>query len=107
MDNVSTAEQPTKLTAGLDLGDKYSHLCLRDTDSGEVLEEGRLCPTPEAFRRRFESGYPLRIDIPRPYRVHDRGYDDVVGGRAYRVCPLRFGHRAPTAHLGSTRTFAR
>jgi hypothetical protein len=45
-------ERP-KMTAGLDIGDKYSYLCLLDTDSGEVLEEGRLRTTPEALRRRF------------------------------------------------------
>jgi len=42
-------EQP-KMTAGLDLGDKYSYLCLIDTQSGEVMEEGRLRTTPEALR---------------------------------------------------------
>ena len=31
-----------KITAGLDLGDRYSHLCLIDTLSGEVLEENRV-----------------------------------------------------------------
>jgi hypothetical protein len=34
------------MTAGLDLGDKYSHLCLIDTQSGEVIEEGLLCAPP-------------------------------------------------------------
>jgi len=29
-------------TAGLDLGDNYTYLCLLDIQSGEVLEEGRL-----------------------------------------------------------------
>ena len=52
-----------QLTAGLDLGDKYSYLCLIDTLSGEVIEEGRLRTTPEAFRRRFCSERPLRIAI--------------------------------------------
>jgi transposase len=52
-----------KMTAGLDLGDKYSHLCLIDTQSGEVIEEGRLRTTPEAIRRRFDSEQPLRIAI--------------------------------------------
>jgi hypothetical protein len=33
MDNVSTAEQPTRMTAGLDLGDKYGHLCLLDNQN--------------------------------------------------------------------------
>ena len=55
-------EQP-KVTAGLDLGDKYSYLCLIDTLSGEVIEEGRLRTTPEAFRRRFASERLLRIAI--------------------------------------------
>jgi transposase len=57
-------EQP-KMTAGLDLGDKYSYLCLIDTDSGEVIEEGRLRTSPEVFRGRFssEQQQPLRIAI--------------------------------------------
>jgi transposase len=53
-------EQP-KVTAGLDLGDRYSYLCLLDTESGEVVEEGRLRTTPEALRRRFASEPSLRI----------------------------------------------
>jgi transposase len=55
-------EQP-KMTAGLDLGDKYSYLCLIDTKSGEVIEEGRLRTTPDALRRRFDSEPSLRIAI--------------------------------------------
>ena len=55
-------DQP-KMTAGLDLGDKYSYLCLIDQQSGEVMEEGRLRTTPEAFRRRFASEQPMRIAI--------------------------------------------
>ena len=51
------------MTAGLDLGDKYSYLCLIDTQSGEVIEEGRLRTTPEAFERRFASERALRIAI--------------------------------------------
>ena len=43
------------MTAGLDLGDKYSYLCLIDTESGEVMEESRLRTTPEALKRRFSS----------------------------------------------------
>jgi hypothetical protein len=35
------------MTAGLDIGDKYSYLCLIDTESGEVMEEGRLRTSPE------------------------------------------------------------
>jgi hypothetical protein len=43
------------VTAGLDLGDKYSYLCLIDQQSAEVMEEGRLRTTPEVFLRRFDS----------------------------------------------------
>ncbi len=57
-----SSEQP-QMTAGLDLGDKYSYLCLIDTQSGEIMEEGRLRTSPEAFRRRFSSEQPLRIAI--------------------------------------------
>ncbi len=47
----------------MDLGDKYSYLCLIDQDSGAVIEEGRLRTTPEALRRRFASEQSLRIAI--------------------------------------------
>ncbi len=57
-----SSKQP-RMTAGLDLGDKYSYLCLIDTQSGEVIEEGRLRTTPEALRRRFCSERPLRVAI--------------------------------------------
>ncbi len=55
-------EQPP-MTAGLDLGDKYSYLCLIDSEGGEVIEEGRLRTSPEALRRRFAPEQPLRIAI--------------------------------------------
>src|ERR671919_71029 len=56
-------ERP-KVKAGLDLGNKYSYLCLIETQSGEVIEEGRLRTTPETFRRRFASEQPpIRIAI--------------------------------------------
>ena len=62
MDDGSKGQR--KMIAGLDLGDKYSHLCLIDTQSGEIMEESRLRTTPEAFRRRFCSEQqPLRIAI--------------------------------------------
>jgi transposase len=62
MSDVSRGEQ-RRTTAGLDLGDKHSHLCLIDTESGEVLEECRLRTTPEAFERRFGSERPLKIAV--------------------------------------------
>ena len=50
MTDGSRAPTPV-VTAGLDLGDKYSYLYLIDQHSGEVMEEGRLRTTPELFRR--------------------------------------------------------
>lgn len=55
-------ERP-RVTAGLDLGDKSSYLCLLDTDGGEAIEEGRVRTTPEALRRRFASERPMRVAI--------------------------------------------
>jgi transposase len=57
------SKEHPQTTAGLDLGDKYSYLCLIDTESGEVIEEGRLRTSPEAFLRRFASERPMRIAI--------------------------------------------
>jgi hypothetical protein len=56
------SEHP-QMTAGLDLGDRYSYLCLIDQKSGEVMEEGRLRTTPEALKRSFASERPMRIAI--------------------------------------------
>jgi hypothetical protein len=44
---MDTSKQQPMTTAGLDLGDKYSYLCLIDSQSGEVIEEGRLCAPPQ------------------------------------------------------------
>jgi transposase len=57
------SRRKSSMTVGIDLGDKYSYLCLLDTESGEVIEEGRLRTTPEALRRRFSSEQPLRVAI--------------------------------------------
>ena len=55
--------QSSTITAGLDLGDKYSYLCLLDTRSGEVIEEGRISTNPKALQRRFSGCEPMRIAI--------------------------------------------
>jgi transposase len=83
-----SSEQP-QMTAGVDLGDKYSYLCLVDTDTGEVVEEGRLRTTPETFRRRFASEGPMRIAIeagthsPWASRVLEECGHEALGGQ----CP--------------------
>jgi transposase len=58
------SKQQPLMTAGLDIGDKYSYLCLIDSEDGQMIEEGRLRTTPEALRRRFASERPpMRIAI--------------------------------------------
>ena len=41
------SREQMKMTAGVDLGEKYSYLYLIDTQSGEVIEEGLLCAPPQ------------------------------------------------------------
>ena len=80
MDDVSTEQQTKKMAVGLDLGDKYGYLCVLDTESGELVEEGRLRTTPDDLHRRFDSAEradedrhrglnPLDLDKPTPGRV--------------------------------------
>lgn len=84
-------EQP-KMTAGLDLGDKYSYLCLLDAQSGEVIEEGRLRTTAEALERRFADCEPMRIAIE-------------VGTHSPWICRLleRCGHEVLVANARKLR----
>jgi transposase len=60
---MNASKEHPLMTAGLNLGDKYSYLCLIDQQSGEMIEEGRLRTTPEALRRRFASEQPMRTAI--------------------------------------------
>jgi hypothetical protein len=55
-------------TAGLDLGDRYSYLCLLDTQSGDVIEEGRVRTTPEPLALRIRLLAPVRMPLAaQPY----------------------------------------
>jgi transposase len=60
---MTDTSREQQLTAGLDLGDNYSYVCVLDTDSGELVEEGRLRTTPEDLRRRFDSAEQMKIAI--------------------------------------------
>jgi hypothetical protein len=83
------------MTAGLDLGDKYSYLCLIDQTSGEVLEEVRLRTTPKAFRGRFASQeQQLRIAFEAgthsPWACQEDAEVFLITGRPPRLVePLR------------------
>ena len=59
MSDVTTSEG-TKLTVGLDLGDRHIQVCVVD-EAGEVIEEASLAAKPRALRRRFSGAERLRI----------------------------------------------
>jgi hypothetical protein len=44
---MDVSKERPQTTAGLDLGNKYSYLCLIDTESGEVVEEKAGCAPPQ------------------------------------------------------------
>jgi transposase len=102
-------EQP-KTTAGVDIGDKYSYLCLIDTESGEVIEEGRLRTTPEAFERRFASEQPLRVAIeagthsPWASRVLEGCGHEVLVANA-RKLRLIYSNKRKTDEVDALRTW--
>ena len=55
--------QHHNVTAGIDIGDRYSHLCLLDTESGETIEQGCIPTSRSAFERRFSGTKPMCIAI--------------------------------------------
>jgi transposase len=50
------------ITAGIDLGDRYSEFCLIDA-AGLVVDDGRLRTTPAALRRYFGGRSPMLVVI--------------------------------------------
>ena len=81
----------TDMTIGVDLGDKWSRLCVLD-EHGEVCEEGRIATTADAMRKRFSTEAPCRIVIE-------------VGTHSPWVQRLlqELGHEVITAHTQSVR----
>jgi transposase len=98
------------VTAGLDLGDKYSYLCLLDTDGGEVIEEGRVRTTPEALRRRFASERPMRVAIeagthsPWVSRLLEECSHEVLVANA-RKLRLIYANKQKTDEIDALRTW--
>jgi transposase len=104
------SKQQPMTTAGLDLGDKHSYLCLIDSQSGEVIEEGRLRTSPEAFRRRFSSERPpMRIAIeagthsPWASRVLEECGHEVLVANA-RKMRLIYANKRKTDEIDALRT---
>ena len=79
------------MTIGVDLGDRYSRLCVLD-ERGEVCEEGRIATTDRAMRKRFEGMARCRVVIE-------------VGSHSPWVQRLleELGHEVITAHTQSVR----
>ena len=79
------------MTIGVDLGDRYSQLCVLD-ERGEVCEEGRIATTERAMRKRFEGMARCRVVIE-------------VGSHSPWVQRLleELGHEVITAHTQSVR----
>jgi transposase len=79
------------VTAAIDIGDRYSHLCLLDTESGEVIEEGRILTNHSAFQQRFSGPKPMRIAIetgthsPWISRMLQEGGHEVLVAHARKV----------------------
>jgi transposase len=80
-----------EMTIGVDLGDRYSHLCVVD-EQGEVCEEGRIATTARAMRKRFEGAAHCRVVIE-------------VGSHSPWVQRLleKLGHEVITAHTQAVR----
>ena len=79
------------MTIGVDLGDRYSQLCVLD-EHGEVCEEARIATTAHAMRKRFEGMARCRVVIE-------------VGTHSPWVQRLidELGHDVITAHTQSVR----
>ena len=81
---VDSTKGTSKMTIGLDLGDKYSHLKVLNSE-GEIIEEGRIRTNPEDFRKRFAGIDPAVVALeagthsPWAYRViKECGHDLIV-----------------------------
>jgi len=56
------AESKPEKVVGLDLGDRYSHYCML-TDTGELMEEGRIQSTAAALEKQFGNESRMRIAL--------------------------------------------
>ena len=71
------------LTLGIDVGDHHSHLCLLDTETGEVIEESRIATTPQTFERRFVGVEPMRVAFEAG--THSPWISRLLGGCGHEV----------------------
>ena len=60
MHNSTADRLEEKLIVGLDLGDRYTQVCVLDED-GEIIKEARVTTTLKALTRRFAGMSPARL----------------------------------------------
>ena len=77
-----------EMIVGLDLGDRYSHYCLLNSD-GDVVEEGRVQSTEAALRRRGRLGRVLWSGVCEAFRV-------AFVGRIEHLLPLLYHDASQT-----------
>jgi transposase len=86
------------VVVGLDLGDRYSWLCVLDAE-GEVVEEARIPTTEASMRRWFEAQGPVRAALevgthsPWVSRLLDRLGHEVIVANARHVRMIYDGDR--------------
>ena len=59
---TTTRMEKPGITIGLDLGDRFSHYCMLNSD-GDAIETGRIPTTEAALRRHFEGEPAMRIAL--------------------------------------------
>ena len=83
--------QGSALTIGLDVGDRFSSVCVLDSVSGGVLEESRLPTRPDAVERFFArqpvSRVALEVGTHSPWlsRVVEAAGHDAIVANAHQV----------------------
>lgn len=105
----STADKfEGKMVVGLDLGDRYTQVCVLD-ESGEVIEEARVTTTPQALARHSQGTPPARLVLEVGTHSHwvsrllaDLGHEVIVANP--RMLRFIFGNisksdRADAAYL--------
>ncbi len=54
-------QHPISLTLGLDIGDRVSHYCILEEDTGEIIDEGKVRTTRDGLRELFDEALPMRV----------------------------------------------
>lgn len=68
---------------GMDLGDRYSHICVLDSETKEVLEESRVATTKRALERKFARLEASRIAFEAG--THSGWVADLIQGLGHDV----------------------